>query len=64
MRTFRRGKSVLQYASKITYNVQDVSGVTWGLTPVGEEEASAVTIASSLKTQQSGTILSICDHLL
>ena len=63
-RTFLRGKTVLQYASKITYNVQDVFGVTWGLSLVVEEEGSVVTIASSLKTKQSRMILSICDHLL
>lgn len=35
---FLRGKTVLQYTSKIPYNIEDVLGVTWGLTQVVEEE--------------------------
>lgn len=48
---FLRGKTILRYTSKITYNIQDVLGVTWGLTQVVEEEDSAIKIASLLKTK-------------
>lgn len=62
--TFLRGKTVLQYTSKITYNIKDILGLTGSLTQVVEEEASAIKINSLLKTEQSRMILSICSHLL